>query len=63
MLFGLRTRVGPGSHVLDAGPDPPWEGEIWTRETLSAREITEMTGKIKINNCSTTDSEFGETLH
>ena len=22
MLFGLRTRVGPGNHVLDAGPDP-----------------------------------------
>ena len=22
MLFGLRTRVGPGNHVLDGGPDP-----------------------------------------
>ena len=21
--FGLRTWVGPGSHVLDGGPDPP----------------------------------------
>jgi len=25
MPFGLRTRVGPGNHVLDGGPDPPWE--------------------------------------
>jgi len=25
MPFELRTRVGPGSHVLDFGPDPPWE--------------------------------------
>jgi len=23
MPFGLRTRVGPGNHVLDRGPDPP----------------------------------------
>jgi len=23
MQFGLRTRVGPGNHVLDSGPDPP----------------------------------------
>ena len=22
MLFGLRTRVGPGNHVLDGSPDP-----------------------------------------
>ena len=22
MPFGLRTRVGPGNHVLDWGPDP-----------------------------------------
>jgi len=28
MLFGLRTQVGPGNHVLDGGPDPPWEGPI-----------------------------------
>ena len=29
MPFGLRTRVCPGHHVLDGGPDPPWEGAIW----------------------------------
>jgi len=23
MPFGLRTRVGPGNHLLDGGPDPP----------------------------------------
>ena len=26
MLFGLRTWVSPRKHVLDGGPDPPWEG-------------------------------------
>jgi len=28
MPFGLRTRVGPGNHVLDGDPDPPWERAI-----------------------------------
>jgi len=28
MPFGLRTWVGPGNHVLDGGPDPPWKGAI-----------------------------------
>ena len=28
MPFGLRTRVGPGNHVLDGGPYPPWERAI-----------------------------------
>ena len=28
MPFGLRTRVAPGNHVLDGGPDLPWEGAI-----------------------------------
>jgi len=28
MPFGLRTRVGPGNHVLDGGPDPSWERAI-----------------------------------
>ena len=28
MPFGLRTQVGPGNHLLDGGPDPPWEGAI-----------------------------------
>jgi len=29
MPFGRGTRVGPGNHVLDGGPDPPWEGVIF----------------------------------
>jgi len=29
MPFGLKTHVGPGNHVLDEGPDPPWEESIW----------------------------------
>jgi len=28
MPFGLWTRVCPGNHVLDGGPDTPWEGAI-----------------------------------
>jgi len=30
--FGLGTRVGPRNHVLDGGPDPPWEGAILRKE-------------------------------
>jgi len=29
MLFGLRTQVGPGNHVLDWGPDPHGKGKFW----------------------------------
>jgi len=30
--FGFTTWVGPGNHVLDEGPDPPWEGaNFWGR--------------------------------
>ena len=32
MPFRLRTQVGPGNHVLDGGPCPPWEGAILWRE-------------------------------
>ena len=28
MLFGLRTAVGRGNHVLDGVQIPPWEGAI-----------------------------------
>jgi len=28
MQFGFRTRVGSTNHVLDGGPDPPWEGQF-----------------------------------
>ena len=28
MPFQSRTRVGPGNHAFDEGPDPPWEGAI-----------------------------------
>jgi len=27
--FWLITRVGPGNHVLDGSPDPPWEVATW----------------------------------
>jgi len=32
MPFGLRTRVGPGNHVLDSGSDPPQIGAILSGE-------------------------------
>ena len=32
MRFGFRTRVGPRNHVLDGGPDPPWEGASFRGE-------------------------------
>jgi len=35
MPFGLRTQVGPENHVLDWGPDPPWEGAIFGEEGVS----------------------------
>jgi len=35
MPFGLRTWVGPGNHVLDEGPYPPWEGANFGREWAS----------------------------
>jgi len=28
MPYGLRTQMGRRNHVLDGGPDPPWEGAI-----------------------------------
>jgi len=28
MPFGMLTRVDPKNHVLDRGPDPPWEGAL-----------------------------------
>jgi len=32
MPFGLRTRVGPGNHLLGGDPDPQWKGAILRRE-------------------------------
>jgi len=29
MPYELRTQVGPGNHVLDGGPDIPWEVAIF----------------------------------
>ena len=40
--FELRTRVGPGNHVLDGGPDPPWKGSI-----LRGRPIVKYGGTLR----------------
>jgi len=39
MAFGVRTWVGPGNHVLDGDPDPPWEGAIFWREGASHYKV------------------------
>ena len=40
MLFGLRTRVGPGNHMLDGVKIPPWEGAIfWGRRGVPLQSI------------------------
>jgi len=39
MPFGLRTRVGPRNHVLDGGPDIPWEGAILRGKAWKGRPI------------------------
>ena len=28
VLFGMWTQVSPRNHVIDGGPEPPWEGAI-----------------------------------
>jgi len=33
MPFGLRTRVDPGNHVLDWGPDACGKGQFWWKKT------------------------------
>jgi len=52
MPFGLWTWVGPRNHVLDGGPDPPWEETTlrrerylhgkWLAETAAERARTTM---------------------
>ena len=53
--FGLRTWVGPGNHVLDGDPDPPWEGanfwgewashcKVWGHSTVVCAKTAEPIG-------------------
>ena len=39
ILFGLRTQVGQGNHVLDWGPDPPWQGAFLKGEGAAHCEV------------------------
>jgi len=41
MLFGMLSWVDPRNHVLDGGPDSPWEGAI-----LRRRACRDMSGDI-----------------
>jgi len=44
--FGLRTGVGPGNHVLDAGPHPPWEGAILRGSGVPLESIWTLCGHL-----------------
>jgi len=46
MLFGLRTRVGSGNHVLDGSPDPPWEEKIFEGERAAHCKVQGHSGVI-----------------
>jgi len=35
MPFGMMTRVGPGYHVLDGGPNPAGEGAVLGENVLA----------------------------
>jgi len=39
MMFGVRTRVDPGNHVLDGakGPDPHGKGQFWGIEAAHSK--------------------------
>jgi len=39
MPFGSWARVGSRNHVLDGGPDPSWEGAIFTEKGAAHCEV------------------------
>jgi len=39
MPLGVRTLVGPGNHVLDGGPDRPWEEAIYSGSGASLCKV------------------------
>jgi len=47
--FGLRTRVGPGNHVLDGGPDTPWEGAIFRGKGALNCKVSGHSAVISVN--------------
>ena len=55
MPFGLRTRMGPGNHVLDGGPDLPWEGAIFRGKDVTghARRVGNDSGRTTKAVCDT----------
>jgi len=55
MSFALWTGVGPRNHVLDGGPDPPWEEVILTREGAAHCKVQE------IPSVCGGDAAFGQT--
>ena len=56
MPFGLRTQIGPGSHVLDRGQHPTMEMDnLKGRPTLSYRDTT----VIGVKTVETIEMPFG----
>jgi len=55
MPFGLRTRVDPKNHVLDGGPDPPWEGTVLRGKGASHCKVGTTCGPLCENGWSDRD--------
>ena len=51
MLFGLRTRVGPGNHVLYGGPDIPEGANMWGkgRPVVEYRDTVQSSVQKRLN--------------
>jgi len=59
MPFGLRTRVGPGNHVLDGPPDPLWEGAILGKGATFCKVYDTDTAVICAKTAESTVMPFG----
>jgi len=59
MQFELRTLVGPGNHVLDGGPDPPWEGAILRRGRASHCKVYRQSAVICAKTAEPIEMPFG----
>ena len=55
----LRTRVGPGNHVLDGGPNPPWKGAILRAEGASHCKIYGHSAVISAKTAEPIEMPFG----
>jgi len=59
MRFGLRTQVRPRNHVLDGGPDTPWEGAILRRKGVSDCKVLGHSAVICAKTAEPIEMSFG----